>query len=86
MIIVYRRRPAVVLLGLAATVGLCGVAAAQTTPHKSLIKRHPMATAAVAGLAAHHLAKHHGHGIMHRHPVATGIAAAAIAHHMAKKK
>ena len=63
-----------------------GVTQAQDKPHKSIIKRHPTASAAVAGVAAHHIAKHHGHGVLHRHPVAAGVGAAAITHHMAKKK
>ena len=83
---VYRGRATALLFGVASVVGACSFAQAQDKPHKSLIKRHPTASAAVAGVAAHHIAKRHGHGIMHRHPVATGVAAAAVTHHMAKKK
>lgn len=80
------RGSATALLTLASVVGACGLTQAQDKPHKSIIKRHPTASAAVAGVAAHHIAKKHGHGILHRHPVATGVAAAAVTHHMAKKK
>lgn len=75
------------LWSVAALLGLMSVAQAQPTPHKkNIFQRHPTASAVVAGMAAHHYAKRHGHGFMHRHPVATGLAAAAIAHHYAKKK
>ncbi len=86
MITMYRGRHAAILIGLVSMVGLGGIAHAQTTTHKSFIKRHPTATAVAAGVAAHHIAKHNAHGIVHRHPMATGIAAAAAAHHLAKKK
>ena len=76
----------VALLGVVSCLSLSGLAQAQTAPHKSIIKRHPTASAAVAGVAAHHIAKNHGPGIVRRHPVATGVAAAAVTHHMAKKK
>ena len=82
----YCRGTAAMLTGLVSLIGALGAAQAQDKPHKSPIKRHPTASAAVAGVAAHHIAKHHGHGIMHRHPTATGVGAAAITHHMAKKK
>ena len=85
MVTVSRGRATALLLGLVSVVGVCGMAQAQDKAHKGLIKRHPNASAAVAGVAAHHMAKRHGHGILHRHPVATGVGAAAIAHHMAKK-
>jgi hypothetical protein len=75
------------LLSLATLLSLASVAQAQNAPpKKNIIQRHPTASAAVAGMAAHHYAKKHGHGILHRHPVATGVAAAAITHHYAKKK
>ncbi len=74
------------LLSLASLLGVLVMAQAQTTPKKNIIKRHPTASAVVAGAAAHHYAKTRSHGIMHRHPVATGVAAAAITHHYAKKK
>ena len=86
MVITHHGRAAALLLGLVSVVGVCGGVQAQDKPHKSIIKRHPTASAAVAGVAAHHIAKRHGHGILHRHPVATGVAAAAVTHHMAKKK
>ncbi len=75
------------LLSIAPLMGLMSIAQAQTkTPHKNIIKRHPMASAVVAGAAAHHYAKKSSHGILHRHPVAAGVAAAAATHHYAKKK
>ncbi len=74
-------------LGAASLLSLTCVAQAQTAPpKKGLIKRHPTASTAVAGVAAHHYAKTRKSGIMHRHPVATGVAAAAVTHHYAKKK
>ena len=86
MVIAHPGRAAALLLALVPVVGVAGMAQAQDKPHKSIIKRHPTASAAVAGVAAHHIAKRHGHGLLHRHPVAAGVGAAAITHHMAKKK
>jgi hypothetical protein len=68
-----------------ALLSITSVAPAQTMHHKSFIKRHPMASSMMAGMAAHHYARRHGHGFMHRHPMATGMAAAALMHHHAKK-
>lgn len=51
----------------------------------SIFHKHPTMTGIAAGIAAHHEAKVHGHGVMHRHPIMTGMAAAMAAHHMAKK-
>ena len=51
----------------------------------SIFHKHPTMTGVAAGMAAHHMAKSHGHGFMHRHPMMTGVAAGMAAHHMAKK-
>jgi hypothetical protein len=49
-----------------------------------ILHKHPVITGIAAGVAAHHLAKKHGHGVLHHHPVMTGIAAGVAAHHLAK--
>jgi hypothetical protein len=57
----------------------------QAPAQASIFHKHPTMTGAAAGLAAHHMAKTHGHGFMHRHPMMTGMAAGLAAHHIAKK-
>lgn len=69
-------------------------ATAAAKAHKNLMQKHPVATAVVAGIAAHHMAKNGARGraaagkkpnLAERHPMATGIVAGLAAHHMAKK-
>ena len=57
----------------------------QAPAQAGIMHKHPTMTGMAAGMAAHHMAKKHGHGMMHRHPMITGMAAGMAAHHMAKK-
>ena len=70
---------------LLAAVALAVPVFAQTPAQAGFMHKHPTMTGMAAGMAAHHMAKTHGHGMMHKHPMMTGMAAGMAAHHMAKK-
>lgn len=83
-----------VLALLPATLALAAPAFLTAPAHAGILKKHPTAAGAAAGLAAHHIAKKGAHSRMahgkrpnlaQRHPVATGVIAGAAAHHMLKK-
>jgi len=69
---------------LSATLAVGATAFVSTPAQAGFLHRHPGMAGVGAAVAAHHIAKHHGHGILHRHPMATAVGAGMIAHHMAK--
>ncbi len=79
---IIRNRKAALAL-VPAVAALC--ATAFSAPAQAgILNRHHKAAGLAAGLAAHHMAKTHGHGMMHRHPIMTGIVAGGVANHMLK--
>ncbi len=70
---------------LLAALAVAVPAFAPLSAQAGILHKHPGMTGLAAGMAAHHMAKAHGHGFMHRHPMMTGMAAGMAAHHMAKK-
>ena len=69
---------------LSATLAVGATAFVSTPAQAGFLHRHPGMAGVGAAVAAHHIAKHHGHGVLHRHPMATAVGAGMIAHHIAK--
>ena len=69
---------------LSATLAVGATAFVSTPAQAGILHRHPKMAGVGAAIAAHHIAKHHGHGFMHRHPTMTAVGAGLAAHHIAK--
>ncbi len=82
------------LVALAGTLGVSGIAGAQTT-HHGVLHRHRHLASGVAGIAAYKAAKHTGknrtaagghRNFAQRHPFVTGAAAAVGTNHLLKRR